>query len=151
MRYDSIDVTLTSTENRDFVSLTRQDNVGEATTGVFVDNSTQWTSWFRSVLGLRFDYFTYSDTSNIPENSGQTTANITSPKLALVFGRGPRRILRGRGIRLSQQRRARVFTVIDPKSGTGDRSRPRVRTKVPSSASERRSFPRCRLRWRCGS
>jgi hypothetical protein len=131
MRYDSIDVTLTSTENRDFVSLTRQDNVGEATTGVFVDNSTQWTSWFRSVLGLRFDYFTYRDTSNIPENSGQTTANITSPKLALVFGPWSKTeyfVDAGFGFHSNDARG--VFTVIDPKSGDPvEPVTPLVRTK----------------------
>ncbi len=131
MRYDSIDVTLTSTENRDFVSLTRQDNVGEGTTGVFVDNSTQWTSWFRSVLGLRFDYFTYSDTSNIPENSGQTTANIASPKLALVFGPWSKTeyfVDAGFGFHSNDARG--VFTVIDPKSGDAvEPVTPLVRTK----------------------
>ena len=116
MRYDQVNVTLTSTENRDYVSLTRQDNVGEGTTGVFVDNSTQWTSWFRSVLGLRFDYFRFNDTSNLPENSGSTTGNIISPKVALVFGPWSRTeyyVDAGYGFHSNDARG--VFTVIDPK------------------------------------
>src|SRR6185295_13731747 len=116
MRYDSINVTLASTENRDFVSLTRQDNVGEGTTGAFVDNSTQWTNWFRSVLGLRFDYFRFSDTSSIPENSGQTSSNITSPKVALVFGPWSKTeyfVDAGYGFHSYDARG--VFTVVDPK------------------------------------
>jgi outer membrane receptor protein involved in Fe transport len=131
LRYDDINVTLTSTANRQFVSLTRQDKVGEGTTGVFVDNSTQWTMWFRSVAGIRFDYFNFDDTSNIPENSGSATAQITSPKLALVFGPWYKTeyfLDAGYGFHSNDARG--VFTVIDPKSGQpADPVTPLVRTK----------------------
>jgi outer membrane receptor protein involved in Fe transport len=131
LRYDHINVTLTSTEDRDFVSLTRQDNVGEGTAGIFVDNSTQWTNWFRSVLGVRFDYFNFSDTSNIPENSGQSSDQIASPKLALIFGPWSKTEYffdAGYGFHSNDARG--VFTVVDPKTGeTVTQVTPLVRTK----------------------
>lgn len=116
LRYDDIDVTLSNTEARDFLSLTRQDSVRQGTAGVFAENSTQWTRWFRSVLGLRFDYFNFNVSSNLPENSGQTTATISSPKVSLIFGPWDKTeyfINAGYGFHSNDARG--VFTVFDPK------------------------------------
>ena len=131
MRYDDINVALSNTVARQFVSLTRQDQVGEGTAGVFAENATQWTRWFRSVLGIRFDYFNFKDTSSIPENSGQTSANITSPKMSLIFGPWDKTeyfINAGYGFHSNDARG--VFTTVDPKTGdVVEPVTPLVRTK----------------------
>jgi hypothetical protein len=86
-RYDDISrVELSSTVARQLDTVTRQDKVGEGQYGLFVDNSTQWTKWFRSIVGIRFDYYTFDDQSNLPQNSGRIDDHITSPKLSLIFG-----------------------------------------------------------------
>ncbi len=46
----------------------------------------QWAAWLRSVLGLRFDRYTFDVASDNPVNSGKVAAHIASPKLALILG-----------------------------------------------------------------
>ena len=53
---------------------------------VYAQNPTQWAPKFRSVLGLRWDFFNWNVTANIPQNSGNVTANIGHPKGSLIFG-----------------------------------------------------------------
>ena len=131
MRYDDINVALSNTQNRQFVSLTRQDQVGEGTAGVFAENATQWNKWFRSVLGIRFDYFNFTDTSSNPVNSGQTDADITSPKMSLIFGPWDKTeyfVNAGYGFHSNDARG--VFTTVDPKTGeVVEPVTPLVRTK----------------------
>ena len=87
VRHDSINpLSLTSTAQRDFVATIRQDDVREGSVGVFAENSVQWLPWLRSVAGLRFDRYTFAVSSDNPVNSGDVTAHITSPKLALILG-----------------------------------------------------------------
>ena len=62
------------------------DHIEEFNTGVYASNQVQWTRWFRSQLGLRGDVFAIDVNSNTPANSGNSTADILSPKATLVFG-----------------------------------------------------------------
>lgn len=131
-RYDDISrVQLSNTIDRDFLSLTRQDKVGEGAYGLFVDNSTQWTQWLRSIVGARFDYYTFDDRSNLPQNSGRLDDHITSPKLSLIFGPWYKTeyfISGGYGFHSNDARGA--LTTVDPGSGTAvDPVTPLVRTK----------------------
>ena len=64
----------------------RQDNVRETSYGVYFENQTRWTEWMRSIIGVRGEEYHFEVDSNIPGNSGSTTAGIGLPKLALVFG-----------------------------------------------------------------
>jgi len=131
LRYDDIDVTLSNTAARNFVSLTRQDKVGEGTAGVFAENATQWTRWFRSVLGIRFDYFNFKDTSSNPVNSGQADANITSPKMSLIFGPWSKtEYFVNAGYDFHSNDARGVFTTVDPKTADiVEPVTPLVRTK----------------------
>src|SRR6185369_12476996 len=87
LRYDRINpLGLFETVQRDTVTTVRQDDVKEGSTGLFAENSVQWTAWLRSVVGLRFDRYTFNVASDNPANSGKVAAHITSPKLALIFG-----------------------------------------------------------------
>lgn len=87
LRHDRLDpVGLYSTVARERVSTTQEARVRETSVGVYAENSTQWTSWFRSVAGLRYDNFHFDVASSIEANSGKKSASITSPKLGLIFG-----------------------------------------------------------------
>ena len=63
----------------------REDRVRQSSNGVFVEAESRWRPWFRSVLGLREDLYTFNVQSDLAENSGQRVAAITSPKLSLIF------------------------------------------------------------------
>jgi hypothetical protein len=79
-------VALYHTEARELLSVTRQDHVRESTEGIYYQNSTAWSGRFRTVLGLREDFFQFTVRSNIAENSGSQGASIFSPKLSVVLG-----------------------------------------------------------------
>ena len=64
----------------------QESTVRETSASVYGENATQWTTWFRSVAGLRFDHYDFDVTSSIAANSGKRAASITSPKLSLIFG-----------------------------------------------------------------
>ncbi len=63
----------------------REDRAREVGTGVFVEAESRWLPWFRTVLGLREDAYTFNVTSDKTVNSGHRTANIASPKASLIF------------------------------------------------------------------
>jgi outer membrane receptor protein involved in Fe transport len=133
MRYDDIArVGLDSTTARVLTSVTREDKVKQGSAGIFAENSTQWTQWFRSIAGVRFDYYNFDVDSSIPVNSGKLDATITSPKLGLIFGPWYKTeffVNGGYGFH-SNDARGTVITV-DPKSPTtpADPVTPLVRTK----------------------
>jgi outer membrane receptor protein involved in Fe transport len=132
MRYDDIArVGLDNTTGRVLTSITREDKAKEGSAGLFAENSTQWTSWFRSIAGLRFDYYNFDVNSSIAVNSGKLDATITSPKLSLIFGPWAKTELfvnAGYGFH-SNDARGTVITV-DPKTrAPADPVTPLVRTK----------------------
>lgn len=65
---------------------TRQDKVGQTSLGAYVQNSTQWLPWMRSLAGVRADWYRFDVQSSIAPNSGRTNDGIVSPKLSLIFG-----------------------------------------------------------------
>ena len=86
-RHDRIDpVGLYRSIARRRIATTQESTVRETSVGVFAENATQWTPWFRSVAGLRHDRFDFNVKSSEAANSGRRDAGITNPKLALVFG-----------------------------------------------------------------
>ena len=87
LRRDRLDpVGLYSTVARQLLSTTQESRVRETSVAVYADNQLEWTSWFRSVAGVRADRFFLDVTSSIAENSGNKSAGIVSPKLSLIFG-----------------------------------------------------------------
>ncbi len=87
VRNDNIPlVGLYRTEARQVLSVTRQDHVSETNAALYFQSSTQWQQSFRSILGLREDFYQFNVQSNIAVNSGSARASIFSPKLSLVFG-----------------------------------------------------------------
>jgi hypothetical protein len=67
------------------IGTVREDRVRETTAGVFLEADSRWSSWFRSVLGVRADGYRFDVDSDRPANSGDRTAGILSPKGSLVF------------------------------------------------------------------
>ncbi|OQZ02954.1 MAG: hypothetical protein B6D34_08850 [Candidatus Brocadia sp. UTAMX1] len=65
---------------------TRSDDVWEASFSPYVENKVQWADKFRTVLGLRMDYYYFDVDSNLSSNSGTRDDAIVSPKGSLIFG-----------------------------------------------------------------
>jgi outer membrane receptor protein involved in Fe transport len=86
-RYDAIDLSLTDTFQRSFLSNVRSDKVGEASVGVYAQSTIHWTDWLRTVTGWRGDYYQASVYSIFDaNNSGSVSAGIGSPKFTMVLG-----------------------------------------------------------------
>ena len=86
-RYDAIDLALTDTFQRSFLSNVRSDKVGEGSVGIYAENTVKWTNWLRTTVGLRGDYYQARvDSIFDPNNSGAVSAGIGSPKFTVVLG-----------------------------------------------------------------
>ena len=86
-RYDDIDVGLSDTAHRLFLSNITFDHVNEGNVGIYAQNTTRWTDWFRTTAGWRGDYFWASVNSILqPVNSGNPKTAIGSPKFTMTFG-----------------------------------------------------------------
>lgn len=86
-RYDDIDLGLTDTYQRSFLSNIRSDKVAERSVGIYTQNTIHWTDWLNTTLGWRGDYFAAKvDSIFDPNNSGNSQAAIGSPKFMLVLG-----------------------------------------------------------------
>ena len=86
LQSDDIHNGLYDTQARVRLATTRQDHVRERSAGVYVQNAIKWTPWFRSVAGLREDYYHNAVDSQLALNSGTASAHQASPKLSLIFG-----------------------------------------------------------------
>ena len=64
----------------------REDSVREGSFALYGRNMTTWTEKFRSIVGLRADYYRFQVDSSLAQNSGQMSDHIASPKLTLIFG-----------------------------------------------------------------
>src|SRR5882672_9112732 len=85
-RRDNIDVALYDTTARDRFNTVRSDKVVQTGLGLYYENTLQWTDTFRSIAGVREDFYGARVDSDNPENSGTTSAHIASPKLNFIFG-----------------------------------------------------------------
>jgi hypothetical protein len=86
VRRDNINLALNKTFQRDVIGTTRTDYVQQTGSALFYENTFQWTDTLRSVAGVREDFYYAKVTSDRNENSGETNAHITSPKLSLIYG-----------------------------------------------------------------
>jgi len=86
-RHDVISgIGLYRTENRERFRTIREDDVYEASAGVFADGTVHWNDWFRTNVGVRGDLFYFDTASNNRANSGDDVAGIVSPKVSAIFG-----------------------------------------------------------------
>jgi hypothetical protein len=88
IRHDEvIGAALNRTEQRRIFQTVRQDDISETSVGVYLKNQVQWLEKFRTISGLRADFFDFNVNDRIQTaNSGQQDAALLSPKLSLIFG-----------------------------------------------------------------
>jgi outer membrane receptor protein involved in Fe transport len=139
VRHDRIDpIGLYHTVARVRTDTVRQDAVQQTQTGMWLQARWRISEHWRAVLGLRHDREQSSVTSDNPQNSGRTSASLTSPKAALIY-RLPLDAQRsatlfanvGRGFHSNDARGA--LTRVDPASGQAVEP---VTLLVPARGSE---------------
>lgn len=128
---DNIHNGLYSTEARQRLSTTRQDHIVETSVGVYLENTTHWFEKFRTVIGIREDYYRFDVTSDRGVNSGVASGQLASPKLNFVLGPWAKTeyyLNVGEGFHSNDARGSTIS--VDPKSGAPvDRVTPLVRSK----------------------
>ncbi len=116
---------------RERVGTVRDDDVNEASAGVFGEGTLHVSETLRVTAGLRADGYRFDVESNNPSNSDERTAGIVSPKLGVVFGPWEKtEVYANAGFGFhSNDARGTVITV-DPVSGDpADRVNPLMRSK----------------------
>jgi outer membrane receptor protein involved in Fe transport len=116
-RNDNINVGLFNTVQRVRIGTTRVDHVVETSASPYYQNSLRWNDWFRTVAGLRADFYNGQVTSDNPLNSGKAVDHMVSPKVSLVFGPWAKTeyyLNYGRGFRSNDLRGATIS--VDPKN-----------------------------------
>ena len=131
LQNDNIFNGLYSTKARQTLSTTRADHVVESSVGVYAENATRWSDWFRTVAGVRADSYRFSVKSNNELNSGKVTASLANPKLSLIFGPWAKTeyyVNLGGGFHSNDARGATI--TVDPKSGDpADKETPLARSR----------------------
>jgi hypothetical protein len=86
-RYDDIRVDFNHTLARTPLETLRDDKVKEYNLSGYVQNTTNWTPWLRSIVGAREDYFHGQDDNLLDAGlSGVEGKSLFQPKGSLVFG-----------------------------------------------------------------
>lgn len=110
---------------------TREDDIWEASLSPYVENKVQWADKFRTVFGLRMDYYYFDVDSDLSANSGTRDDVIFSPKGSLIFGPWAKTeyyLSAGMGFHSNDGRG--VTQHVDPKTGDSmEPADPLVRTK----------------------
>jgi hypothetical protein len=87
LRHDRVDVGLFDSQARVAFRTVSNDHVDETATGTYLQNTTAWTPWLRSLVGLRADDLRLRvDARQTPADSGRRSADRLSPKLSLILG-----------------------------------------------------------------
>jgi hypothetical protein len=63
----------------------REDSVDELSLALFLQAETQWNESFRTMIGVRADYYWYEVDSSIEVNSGSGSQGIVSPKFTAAW------------------------------------------------------------------
>jgi hypothetical protein len=90
LRIDDIDVSLLDTVARVTQYTVSADQVRQGDLGLYLQNSTPWTPWLRSLIGLRTESIRMRQNDVTPStpglNNGSASATQVMPKLSLIFG-----------------------------------------------------------------
>lgn len=87
LRDDDIpSVALRRSESRQLLWTVREDDVNEATAGVWGESTIALLEKLRLTPGLRADGYRFDVSSDVPENSGVEYDGIVSPKVSLAAG-----------------------------------------------------------------
>jgi outer membrane receptor protein involved in Fe transport len=147
-RHDDIrNVGLYRTRERERLSTTRQDRVQETSGGLYGQTSLQWSSWLRTVAGLRADHYRFDVRANDTINGGRDTAALLSPKLTVILGPWRNTELYANGGSAFHSNDARGVTIrIDPATGQPtDRVTPLVRSRGAELGLRSTAMPRVHI------
>jgi outer membrane receptor protein involved in Fe transport len=128
---DNIFNALLATQARETIGKVRRDHVVQSSVGVYAENAIRWSSWLRTVAGIRGDFYRARVHSDLDTNSGTAQDKIFNPKLSFIFGpwRSTEYFLNVGGGFHSNDARGTTIS-IDPASGApADRVSPLVRSK----------------------
>ncbi|HWP67504.1 MAG TPA: TonB-dependent receptor [Candidatus Limnocylindria bacterium] len=118
VRNDVIRVGLFKTRQQERLSTTRTDHVVETSVSPYFETREQWSSWLRTVAGVRVDVFNFDVDSNDPANSGTVTDAIASPKLSLIFGPwAETEVYANGGLGFHSNDARGTTTTVDPSTG----------------------------------
>ena len=124
-------VGLYNTSQRNTWNTVREDNVTQRSLALWAQNELRWTSWLRSITGLRGDAYDFSVDSNLSANSGKASDQMVTPKFSLIFGPWQKTELYlnyGHGFHSNDARGTTITQ--EPSSGNPvNRVKPLVRTK----------------------
>lgn len=132
IRNDNISrVGLYHTVARRILSTTRQDHVAQTSYSLYFENKIKWAEKFRTVAGIREDFYFWHVNSDNPLNSGHAQSSLPSPKLSMVFGPWAKTELYVNGGFGFHSNDGRGSTIqVDPKTGTPvEKVSPLVRAK----------------------
>ena len=79
-------VALHATQARQILATTREDQVTIVNPQAYLSNNIEWTPWFRTLAGLRYDYFRFDVDGDLFVNSGEKSDSQVSPKISAIFG-----------------------------------------------------------------
>lgn len=85
-RHDAIHNGLFNSARRTRLSATSVNSVAETTISPYVENQTHWTSWLRTVVGVRADAYFMDVTDLLAGTRTQVDAQIFSPKFNVILG-----------------------------------------------------------------
>lgn len=118
-RYDDIDtVGLYRTQNRQRFDTVREDGVSQSSAGVFYELAWRFSDNWRTVLGVRGDFYDFDVDAGDPRNSGDESEGLISPKAALIYSFSPTMeayLSAGRGFHSNDARGTTI--TVDPVSG----------------------------------
>jgi outer membrane receptor protein involved in Fe transport len=124
-------VGLYATSGRAVLSTTREDRVNQRSIALYAQNQTRWLEKFRTVAGLRADFYRFAVDSNIAANSGLANDRLLSPKLTAIFGPWSTTefyLNYGHGFHSNDARGATL--TVDPSTGAAaEKVTPLVKTK----------------------
>jgi outer membrane receptor protein involved in Fe transport len=124
-------VGLYATRKRAVLSTTREDRVDQRSIALYAQNQTRWLEKFRTIAGLRADFYRFDVDSNIAANSGRANDQQFSPKLTAIFGPWQRTefyLNYGHGFHSNDARGTTLN--VDPGSGAAaEKVTPLVQTK----------------------
>jgi hypothetical protein len=118
-RHDVIDdIGLYKTSARERHDTVREDDVYEASAGVFVLADLRVNDSFRIEPGLRADWYRFHTSGSVAANEGTESDGLVSPKLSFVFGPwSETEIYINSGIGYHSNDARGVLTTVDPVSG----------------------------------
>nr|CAJ01624.1 putative outer membran receptor signal peptide protein [Methylocapsa acidiphila] len=86
-RFDAINLLLTDTQNRQYLSTIRKDYVKEGNISLFAQQTYHWSDWAKMIVGIRGDLYAGSvNAVSQPQNSGNAVAFVPGPKGSLILG-----------------------------------------------------------------